>query len=135
VGLGNNFATTESRITEFTLRIAGAGQIAGLTAGDITGIATAFASLGIGAEAGGTAVQKVLVQMDQAVATMNEDLQVFAATAGMSAQEFAALWEQDAGEAFVRFVNGLGVAGDDAVRVLEGLGLQDERLTRAFLSA
>lgn len=66
VELGNNFATTESEIVEFSTRIAGAGKIAGLTTADIFGIATAFSSVGVQAEAGGTAVQKVLIAMTQA---------------------------------------------------------------------
>lgn len=68
VYLGNNFATTERDITEFGLRIAGAGQIAGLTEADVLGIGAAMSSVGVQAEAGGTAVQKVLLAMNQAVA-------------------------------------------------------------------
>ena len=45
VALGNNFATVESQIVDFTQRIAGAGQIAGLSVADVAGIGTAFASL------------------------------------------------------------------------------------------
>jgi len=67
VALGNNFATTESDITNFATRIAGAGEIAGLTEADVFGMAAAFSSVGIQAEAGGTAVQKVLMKMNQAV--------------------------------------------------------------------
>jgi len=68
VDLGNNFATTEKDIVNFASRIAGAGKIAGLTEADVFGISAAFASVGIQAEAGGTAVQKVLMAMNAAVA-------------------------------------------------------------------
>jgi len=68
VDLGNNFATTEADIVGFASRIAGAGEIAGLTEADVMGISAAFSSVGIQAEAGGTAVQKVLMAMNQAVA-------------------------------------------------------------------
>ncbi len=66
VDLGNNFATTEREIVNFATRIAGAGKIIGLTTADILGIGTAFSSVGVQAEAGGTAVQKVLLFMKQA---------------------------------------------------------------------
>lgn len=135
VGLGNNFATVESSIVEFTSRIAGAGKLTNLTAGDITGIGTAFASLGINAEAGGTAVQKVLLRMQQAVVQGGAELEAFAATAGLSGQAFQEAFRADAGQAFVQFVEGLGEQGDQAINTLTELGLTDQRLTRAFLAA
>jgi TP901 family phage tail tape measure protein len=66
VDLGNNFATNEPQILSFAQRIAGAGAIAGLTEADVLGIGTAMASVGVEAEAGGTAVQKVLIAMNTA---------------------------------------------------------------------
>jgi len=134
VDLGNNFATTESEIVEFSSRIAGAGKIAGLTSSDIFGIGAAMSSVGVQAEAGGTAVQKALISMNTAVAQGNEDLAVFADTAGMSAEEFKSSWEEDASGAFTRFVEGLGAQGDDAINTLSALGLEDQRLIRSFLS-
>jgi len=134
VALGNNFATTERDILNFAQRIAGAGNIAGLTEAQVFGLGAAFSSVGIEAEAGGTAVQKVLLGMNEAVLKGGDNLEIFAATAGMSADDFATAWEADAGAAFTDFVNGLGVAGDDAITILSALGLEDQRLTRAFLS-
>jgi TP901 family phage tail tape measure protein len=133
VELGNNFATTERDIVAFSQRIAGAGRIAGLSSADVAGISTAFASVGVEAEAGGTAVQKVLIDIRTAVAEGNEDLAVFAHTAGMAVSEFAQLARTDPAQAFVRFVEGLGQAGDQAVGILRELGLEDQRLVRAFL--
>ena len=52
VDLGNNFATTESEITEMGLRLAGAGKQVGMSQGEIMGLATALSSVGIEAEAG-----------------------------------------------------------------------------------
>ncbi|UXC24403.1 phage tail tape measure protein [Enterococcus raffinosus] len=67
VDLGNNYATTESEITEMALRIAGAGKQVGMSQGDILGFATALSSVGVEAEAGGSAISKVMVQMQLAV--------------------------------------------------------------------
>lgn len=66
VDLGNNFATTEAEIVNFANRIAGAGKIAGITTAEVFGISTALSSVGVEAERGGTAVQKVLLAMTQA---------------------------------------------------------------------
>ena len=133
VGLGNNFATTESEIVDFGLRIAGAGELAGLSEGEILGIGTAMSSIGVQAEAGGTAVQKVLNEINQSVATGDEELQVFAEVAGMTSEQFAAAFRDDAAGAFESFVTGLGTQGDKSFTVMEDLGLESERVIRAFL--
>ncbi len=74
VELGNNFATTERDILAFGTRIAGVGNIVGLTQADILGIGTAMASVGIEAESGGTAVQKVLIELQKAVLGTSEEV-------------------------------------------------------------
>ena len=134
VALGNNLEANEGEITEFGLRIAGAGKLAGLSVSEILAIGTAMATVGVEAEAGGTAVQKVLMSMTQAVNDGGEKLDAFAKVAGMSAAQFAERWRQDAAGAFRAFVEGLGQQGQAAFGTLAELELQDIRLQRAFLS-
>jgi len=134
VALGNNFATTESEILNFAERIAGSGQLVGLTQADIAGIAAAFTSVGIEAEAGGTAVQKTLLTINNAVVDGGAELAKFASVSGQSAQEFAALWRSSPAKAFELFVKGLASSGDQAANVLEEIVAGDVRLQRAFLS-
>ena len=74
VDLGNNLATTESEITEMGLRLAGAGKQIGMTEGDIVGFAAALSSVGIEAEAGGSAFSRLMVQMQLATETGVEAL-------------------------------------------------------------
>lgn len=64
--LGDSSAATEGEILQFSERIAGAGKIAGLSTANIFAIGSSMASVGVEAEAGGTAVQKVLISMYQA---------------------------------------------------------------------
>ncbi len=135
VDLGNKSAATESGIVDFTTRIAGAGKIAGLQAAEIAGIGAAFASVGVEAEAGGTAIQKVLIEMTKAASQGGDALEVFAEVTGLTAEQFASLAKSDPAEAFTRFVEELGRAGDRAFDILENLELGDQRLIRAFLSA
>lgn len=134
VDLGNNLATTEAEIVQFGLRIAGAGKIAGLTEAQVLGIGAAMSSVGIGAELGGTAVQKAIIAINTAVASGAEEVRSFAGVARLGAEEFATLWRQDAAEAFTLFVEGLAKSGDRAAKVLDDLGLGNERTVRAFLS-
>lgn len=134
VELGNNLATSESEIAAFALRMAGVGTSAGIAQDELLGIAGSFSELGIRAERGGTAVQKVLFTMIGAVAQAGPELDKFAETAGVTSSEFAQLFEEDAAEAFTRFVEGLGRSGDDAFVILEELGLADQRLAQAFIT-
>lgn len=134
VDLGNNFATTEREIVNFANRMAGAGKIAGITTDEIFAIGTAFSSVGVRAERGGTAVQKVLLNMVSAVQNGGDQLVLFAETAGVTAEEFARTFEQDASAAFAQFVEGLGDQGKQASQTLDELGLADQRLMGAFLS-
>lgn len=134
VDLGNNSATTESQIVNFASRIAGAGAIAGLSEADIAAIAASFSSVGVEAEAGGTAVQASLIKINDAVATGSDELGIFAETAGLSVDEFRALWEKDTAAAFTRFVEGLAKNGDMASATLDAVGLGGSQSTRAFLS-
>ncbi|WP_420841884.1 phage tail tape measure protein [Enterococcus alcedinis] len=66
VDLGNNFATTEQEIVDMGLRLAGAGKQIGMSEGEIMGFAAALSSVGVEAEAGGSAFSKVMVNMQLA---------------------------------------------------------------------
>lgn len=87
VALGNNFATTEADIVAMAMRLAGAGKQVGMTEADIMGMATALSSVGIEAEAGGSAMSKVMVNMQLAVEKGQDawkDMREVAEMAGMS---------------------------------------------------
>lgn len=130
VALGNNFATTESEITEMANRLAAGGKLAGLTESQILALATAMSSVGINAEAGGTAMTQTFNAIEKAVANGGEKLQGFADIAGMSSEEFAAAWENDPITAIQAFIQGLGELeeqGGSAVLALDDLGLSGIR--------
>ena len=134
VALGNNFATNEAEITEFGLRIAASGAQAGMSEADFLSIGTAVASVGIKAEAGGTAINKAINQITTATVTGNADLRIFAATAGMTSDQFRQAWEQDAATAFAAFIEGLGAQGKNALLTLGELGLDAERVGKTMMS-
>ena len=126
VDLGNNFATTESEIVAMGTRLASAGKLAGLTEPEIMALAAAMSSVGIEAEAGGTAMTQTLNAIEKAVAKGGDDLAEFARIAGMSSEEFSSAWKNDAMSALTSFIGGLGKQdeqGESTVLVLEDLGL------------
>lgn len=134
VDLGNNFATTEADIVSMATRLSSTGAIVGLTEPQIMAIATALSSVGIEAEAGGSAISKLLKQFETMVATGSDKLESFASIAGMSAAEFSQKWGEDAVGALSAFINGLGeidAAGGSSVAVLDELGITEVRLSNA----
>lgn len=134
VDLGNNFATTEADIVSMATRLSSTGAIIGLTEPQIMAIATALSSVGIEAEAGGSAISKLLRQFETMVATGSDKLESFASIAGMSAAEFSQKWGEDAVGALSAFINGLGeidAAGGSSVAVLDELGITEVRLSNA----
>ena len=137
VDLGNNAATTEAEITNLALRMAAAGKQAGLSEADVFAFASALTSVGVEAEAGGTAMSKVITSIADATRTGNSDLATFAEVAGVSADEFRRAFEEDASTGIAMFVEGLGRmsnAGESTTAIFDELGLTDQRLMRAVLS-
>lgn len=132
--LGNTSKTTEGSILDFAQNIAGTANTVGVAGADVLGIATAFSSAGIEAEAGGTAIQKVMLQINQAATIGGSKLSMFADTLGMTRDEFQKLARDNPTEAFIRFVEKLTSEGEMANATLVRLGLNDQRLVRSFLN-
>lgn len=137
VDLGNSFATTEQEITEMATRLASAGTLAGISEPGILALAASMSSVGIEAEAGGTAMTETLNAIETAVAGGGEALDEFARLAGMSSEVFAETWQNDALSALTSFIGGLGQLdeqGESTVLVLENLGLTGVRQSNMLKS-
>lgn len=138
VALGNNLATTEAEITAMAMRIAGAGSQVGLTEAQIMAFSGALSSVGIEAEAGGTAFSTLISKMSLAVAQGGAALTDFSDVAGMTGDEFREAFEQDAGQAILSFIQGLARINDEggsAIKTLDDIGLSDIRMRDALLRA
>ncbi len=136
VDLGNNLATTESEIVEMGLRLAGAGKQVGLTEAQTMALAGALSSVGIEAQAGGSAISKTMIGIEAAVAKGGDQLKLWAQTAGMSAAEFARQWKTDPAAALDAVVVGLGnmeKQGGSTLGQLEKLGISEIRQRDALL--
>ena len=136
VELGNNVATTEADIVAMGHRLAGAGNQIDMSEASIMGIAAAMASLGIEAEAGGTAMSKVMLNIDMGVAQGEKGIAKYAKVAGVTAKEFAAAWKSDPAAALTSFVAGLGridEAGGNVALTLADMGYSEVRVRDALL--
>lgn len=138
VALGNNLATTESDIVNMAMGLAGAGSQVGLTESQIMSFAGALSSVGIEAQAGGTAFSKVMIEMQLAVETGSDSLNDFASVAGMTTSEFSKAFKEDASGAIISFIAGLGDAenqGTSTIKVLDDMGITEVRLRDSLLRA
>ena len=66
VALGNNFATTEDEILQMATRMGATADLAGFSAAEILAFSAALSSVGIRAEAGGSAAGKLMKKMQLA---------------------------------------------------------------------
>lgn len=126
VAIGNNMATTESEVSSLAQRFASAGMAAGMSQADILGMSGALSSLGVKAEMGGSALSQTINAIGVAVSNGGDDLEAFASKAGMSADEFAAAWRDDAAGTFNTLVEKMGksvAAGGDVNVMLSELGI------------
>lgn len=132
VDLGNNSATSESKIMDMASRIAGSASQIGLTSQQVLALATSLSSVGIEAEMGGSAISTIMTNIDKEVALNGKHLKTWASTAGMSSKEFKKAWETDTMSAIQAVVKGMGEVKDEGGNLnvlLEELGVKNIRQT------
>lgn len=141
VALGNNFATTEAEITEMALRLAGAGSQVGMSEADILGLAAALSSVGIEAEMGGSAISRVMVNMQVAASRGMGQVQALSEQTGLSLRELQLLASNNSKD-FTDLADALGMtrgemknivdAGVDLQNFANIAGMTSEQFQKAF---
>ena len=126
VALGNQTATDEESILALAMRLASAGHLAGLSVPEILGLSAAMSSVGLTAEAGGTAMSTTMQLISKGVAKGGEDLDKFAAVAGTTAEEFAKTWRENPIKALQELLVGMSHlsedGGADLLQFMEDVG-------------
>lgn len=136
VALGNTTATTEAEIMSMSMRIAAQGKLVNMSESDITALAATMSSLGIEAEAGGTAMTTVLKKIDKAVGAGGKEIKAFSDASGVSAKEFKKQWESDPIQALDTFISGLSESkkeGKNLSEILADLGIKGIRESDTIL--
>ena len=124
VDLGNHSATTERDIAEMAQRMGSFARSVGIDTPQVLGYAAALASMGVEAQAGGSAVGRTWASIQKAVSSGGESLEAFAKYAGVSAEEFKKQWNTDASGAFNGFIKGLSQS-KDLTAALEEVGINN----------
>lgn len=133
--LGSTTATTESTIMDFASRISGSAKLIGMSHQEILALSTALGSVGIKAEMGGSAISKIMNNIDVAVDKNNDTLKTWAETANMSASDFARLWKTDVASAFQAVISGMATFKDEGGSLnllLEELDIKNIRQTETL---
>lgn len=134
--LGMTSATTESNITDMGQQLSMVGALYGMSEADVLGFAAALSSIGVESAAGATAIQKLGNRMELMVGAGNEDqIKQYAEVAGMTADAFAQMWEENPAGAINEFVIGLGKInenGGSAISVLNNLGITEVRTQKTI---
>lgn len=136
--LGNAGSSTEPQILEMGQRIAAAGVLAGMTAPDILGFANSLVGVGINAEAGGTAMSKLIMYIYQAAEEGGGKLKDLAKVAGVTSEEFVKAFEEKPAVAIASVIQGLArvaEAGGNVFNVLGDIGVEGAIMTNVILSA
>lgn len=136
VSLASQFKAPEASLLAFSEKLAPIAQDLGIVQQDILGLGAAFVGAGVDAGRGATAVKDVLGDIGAAVAEGGDSLQGFADVAGITTDQFAALFKQDAAGAVALFVQGLqdlNAKGEAVGPVLAGLGIEAGPAADAFL--
>ena len=132
VFLGQSAEATESEILTMAQRLSVAGKIAGLTVGEILGLATSLVSVGVQAQLGGTNMSKIIRKMDNDFRRGGDSMKTWAKVAGVSAAEFRRVYgEEGAAKALTMMLVGLSKvqqSGGDYAKLVDEMGLKGERL-------
>lgn len=132
VDLGNNFATTEADIVAMATRLASTGEITGLSEAQIMALAAALSSAGIEAEAGGTAMAKLLKQLFSTNAEFDTAKSVIDAT-GVSLRELEIVQSIDNAR-FKQFAYELGLTTSELSGYMKTVGQMNSYAETAGVS-
>lgn len=128
VELGNNFATSEDQIARTTARIS--TDLAQFNVGTdfALGLGTALDSMGISAERGGSAMQRLSTSLKDLEIDGGAAFRQLAEASGLTQKAFSDLVKSNPAEGVVQ----LARAGADSEKVLDSLGVKSIRATAVF---
>lgn len=132
VDLGNNFATTEADIVSMATRLASTGEFTGLSEAQIMALAAALSSAGIEAEAGGSAMAKLLKQTYNTVATYDSAKAAIDRT-NMSLRDLQLMQSLD-GKGFKELAGSLGMTTKELSAAVKGVDQMNKYASTAGVS-
>jgi len=127
--LGNNFATTESKVLSNATEIQKGLSIYEASAEGVLGLGAATSALGNEADTSRTAIQKTFRVIESAVST-GKNLEQILALTNLTQAELSKQFSEDSTKVFTKFVKGLANAKDEGKSlnaVLQEVGIVETR--------
>ena len=141
VDLGNKSATTEADIMSMAMRMAGAGNTIGLTEAEIVSLGTALSSVGIKSERGGTAISRIMTDMQVASTIGVGRVQELEKATGKTRRELELMSSND-GKGFKDLMGSIGMTTAEANKTIKAgkqlkefaniAGVTSEEFQKAF---
>ena len=132
VDLGNNYATTEADIVSMATRLASTGEITDLTEPQILALATTLSSCGIEAEAGGSALSKLLKKLYSCNAGFDTAQKAVNST-GMSLRDLQLLQANNSTE-FKNLADSLGLTSTELKGYIDNVDKMNKYASTAGLT-
>lgn len=128
LAVGVNSIATESQIIAISTQITSMASTAGFTADQVFGLSAALASLGTQPELSRGVITRLFSNITVAINDGSDRLEAFGRVAGMTGDEFARAWGDNASQALLTLVEGLGSLDQTkAVATLNELGITAAR--------
>lgn len=135
--LENTTASTAAEILQMTSYTQGLSSAAGFTEDQILALNSALLSLGVKAEAGGSAVVRTLDGIQQAATEGGDTLARMAEVSGMTAERFSEVALASPVDAFMALAEGMNEAAEDGEnlsQLLSEMEVNEVRERRALLA-
>jgi TP901 family phage tail tape measure protein len=130
VDLGNTSAATEAEILSFSTRLAASTALFGLSGTQVLGMATTMKSLGLEAEAGSSAVQRSLGEINKVISAGGQKMQVLSKLTGIAMGDLKTKFKTDAAGTLLAFAQGLArleAKGGDVTQAMAFFGMEGVR--------
>jgi len=134
VTVTKNFGASASATIGFAKAIAPIATTVGMSQTQVMGLSTAFARLGDDGLSAGTAVNKVLIDMDKSIRTGSPEIRQYASLLNMTTDSLGAMFKSDPTAVLLRFTDAIRKQGAGAIRTLDQLGLDGVRTVNAVTS-
>jgi TP901 family phage tail tape measure protein len=117
--LGNKMQTTEAQIIDMATRLAATGSIVGLSTDQVLGISAALSIVGIEAEAGGSAISKLLKKIEVATKGFDKNTKTIEES-GMSLRELELMQSLDT-KGFKALAGSMGLTTKELGNAISGV--------------
>jgi TP901 family phage tail tape measure protein len=134
VGLGNSAKASESEILEMSTRVAQATAVFNVSSVDVLGISTALKELGARSESAGSSVGRAMIAINASIQAGGKEAAEMARVMGVSVEQLAADFKDNAFNTFLTFLDRLGEQGTSATETLKKFKIAGAQNTAVLLT-